>query len=119
MFNTYCRIRKFKFCDFIMYMLTYLKKCGALDALFDKTKCAVFMELICYQIENCFIPANSAQIKLDITVMQNADVESCSFPFFQQIHDAIERYVRSVKNKDLESISKCSFDQWVSTNKVR
>ncbi len=109
---------KFKFRDFIVYMLTYLKKSGALDALFDETKRAVFLQLICSQIEKCIIPENPAQIKLDITTMQNAEVESSVFPFFQQIHDVIERYVRSVRKKDLQFISEFSFDRWVAINKV-
>ena len=118
MTNSVDMLVKFKFRDFIIYMLTYLKKSGALDALLDETKRVIFLQLIHNQIENCIIPENSAQIKLDITTMQNDDVESSVFPFFQQIHDVIERYVRSVRKKDLQSISECSFDRWVSINKV-
>ncbi len=90
---------KFSFRDFMSYMLTFLTRHGALAALLDDERCAVFLDFIRYRIKAHKLPDTSAQMQLEIASLQSSSTEPLTFPFFQQIHDMIELDLESVKSK--------------------
>ena len=109
---------KFSFHDFMSYMLAFLTKHGALAALLDDNRCAVFLDFIRYQIKTHSLPDTSAQMQLEIASLQNPSTETLTFPFFQQIYDMIELSLQSIKSKQIGNVTEHTIEKWVDELKA-
>ena len=95
---------KSRFYDFMYYMLTILNKNGALSALLDKED-SVFLTVVQTQIEHYPLPHSSAQIKIDSATILTATESIPKFPFFRELYDTVEEFLKLMLKKTSEKLS--------------